>query len=452
MASKILFVVVMLLSMFLGVDAKRSARKTEKLYRKSGKWQRKLRGVWVLLGVKPFMIEPGKVGEKCVLKSKLAEDYVRKSTVSTDYVRKSEVQCAGVVVEGDVVVVVGGGGEKESLSPRKTAKLYRKAGKYQRKLRSAWALLGVRPTLVQPGEEGDECVLKSKVDEDYALKSAVDAAYVLKARPRCGCNDADSCKVIIESSMEGSAAIAAIDEALNENDMDVVIKDGIDFGFTDSTPSNDYVYVTGIIVPERGIIVPEGRTLHLNGDVSASGITININNGGTVINHGGALTIGAAQHHADLIDFTTLRFTGSLNIQGGGILTNDGGTIINPVFGIIDNDGTIINDDGEIDNHGTIVNHYGSINNDGTITSGITSDGWGMIYNYAAINNRGTITINDGIENRGTITNDGGTITIDFGTMHNFGTIINNDGTFTNDGYIIGYKPPYPSGPPGVWR
>ena len=104
--------------------------------------------------------------------------------------RKSDVVCAGVVVEGDV----GGGGgvdeKKESLSPRKTAKRYRKAGKFQRKLRSAWALLGVRPYLVQPGEDGDECVLTSKVEADYVLKTTVDAEYVLKSAAEV-CEDCD---------------------------------------------------------------------------------------------------------------------------------------------------------------------------------------------------------------------------------------------------------------------
>ena len=78
--------VVVLLSVILGVDAKggRSPRKTEKLYRKAGKWQRKLRGVWALLGVKPFLVQPGEEGDECVLKSKVEEDYVLKSTVEAD--------------------------------------------------------------------------------------------------------------------------------------------------------------------------------------------------------------------------------------------------------------------------------------------------------------------------------------------------------------------------------
>ena len=54
MPCKKLIVVVVLLSVILGVDAKRSPRKTDKLYRKAGRWQRKLRDVWALLGVKPF--------------------------------------------------------------------------------------------------------------------------------------------------------------------------------------------------------------------------------------------------------------------------------------------------------------------------------------------------------------------------------------------------------------
>ena len=83
MTCKKLLVVVVLLSVILGVDA-RSPRKTEKLYRKAGKWQRKLRDVWALLGVKPFLVQPGEEGDECVLKSKVEEDYVLKSTVEAD--------------------------------------------------------------------------------------------------------------------------------------------------------------------------------------------------------------------------------------------------------------------------------------------------------------------------------------------------------------------------------
>ena len=96
MASKNLIVVVMLLSVLLGVDAKRSPRKTEKLYRKAGKWQRKLRDVWALLGVKPFLVQPGEEGDECVLKSEITVgdatdkgDYMLKSTVEDDYVLKT---------------------------------------------------------------------------------------------------------------------------------------------------------------------------------------------------------------------------------------------------------------------------------------------------------------------------------------------------------------------------
>ena len=88
MPCKKLIVVVVLLSVILGVDAKRSPRKTEKLYRKAGRWQRKLRDVWALLGVKPFLVQPGEEGDECVLKSEITvddatdkEDYMKKSTV-----------------------------------------------------------------------------------------------------------------------------------------------------------------------------------------------------------------------------------------------------------------------------------------------------------------------------------------------------------------------------------
>ena len=153
MLARSLLVLALLLSADLGVDAKkrgRSPRKPEKLYRKSKRYAKKLRGFWQRLGVQPFIVEEGKVGEPCMLKSEVEAGYLRRSAVSRDYVRKSDVACAGVVVEGDVGDVGGGvDEEKETLSPRETAKLYRKAGKFQKKLRSAWALLGVRPYLVQ---------------------------------------------------------------------------------------------------------------------------------------------------------------------------------------------------------------------------------------------------------------------------------------------------------------
>ena len=105
MACKKLIVVVVLLSAILGVDAKSSARKTEKLYRKAGKWQRKLRDVWALLGVKPFLVQPGEEGDECVLKSKITVDdaadkgdYMLKSTVETEYVLKG----ADVFTQADI--------------------------------------------------------------------------------------------------------------------------------------------------------------------------------------------------------------------------------------------------------------------------------------------------------------------------------------------------------------
>ena len=105
MACKKLIVTAVLLSVILGVDAKRSPRKTEKLYRKAGKWQRKLRDVWALLGVKPFLVQPGEEGDECVLKSEITvddatdkNDYMPMSTVEAEYVLKE----ADVFTQGDV--------------------------------------------------------------------------------------------------------------------------------------------------------------------------------------------------------------------------------------------------------------------------------------------------------------------------------------------------------------
>ena len=155
MLARTLLVLALLLSADLGVDAKkrgRSPRKSEKLYRKSKKYAKKLRGFWLRLGVQPFIVEEGKVGEPCMLKSEVEAGYLRRSTVSRDYVRKSEAECApnlGFSLGFSLVDPTKAmAEEKETLSPRKTAKLYRKAGKFQKKLRSAWALLGVRPYLV----------------------------------------------------------------------------------------------------------------------------------------------------------------------------------------------------------------------------------------------------------------------------------------------------------------
>ena len=99
MTSKIMLLVVVLLSVILGVDAKRSARKTEKLYRKAGKWQRKLRDVWALLGVKPFLVQPGEEGDECVLKSEITVD---DATDKNDYMPKSTVESEYVLKEADV--------------------------------------------------------------------------------------------------------------------------------------------------------------------------------------------------------------------------------------------------------------------------------------------------------------------------------------------------------------
>ena len=85
------------------------------------------------------------------------------------------------------------------------------------------------------------------------------------------------CGVCYYAAVLNPGLISAINEALNEDGKDVVIKEGIDFGFTESSPSS------------VDIVVPEGRTLHVNGEVSASGIIIV--DGGTINNHGGALTI-----------------------------------------------------------------------------------------------------------------------------------------------------------------
>ena len=97
MTCKNLIVAVLLLSVFLGVDAKRSARKTEKLYRKAGKWQRKLRGVWALLGVKPFLVQPGEEGDECVLKSKITVDDAADACgrLHAEVDRQADTSCGG---------------------------------------------------------------------------------------------------------------------------------------------------------------------------------------------------------------------------------------------------------------------------------------------------------------------------------------------------------------------
>ena len=106
---KNLLVVVVLLSAILGVDAI-SEKRTKKLYRKAGRWQQKLRGVWALLGVKPFLVGLQKETDY-VLKSKVEADAcgtgtvldaaTMKCTVSEDYVLKTEVTAADAIAAGD---------------------------------------------------------------------------------------------------------------------------------------------------------------------------------------------------------------------------------------------------------------------------------------------------------------------------------------------------------------
>ncbi len=106
MAWKKLLVVVVLLSAILGVDAI-SEKRTKKLYRKAGRWQQKLRGVWALLGVKPFLVQPGEEGDECVLKSKVEEDYVLKGA---DVVTQAQLDEAVVAAKscGDEAFTIAG--------------------------------------------------------------------------------------------------------------------------------------------------------------------------------------------------------------------------------------------------------------------------------------------------------------------------------------------------------
>ena len=105
---KNLLVVVVLLSAILGVDAI-SEKRTKKLYRKAGRWQQKLRGVWALLGVKPFLVQPGEEGDECVLKSKVEEDYVLKgAAVFTQGDVDAEV-AAAVAAKDDEIAAIGRG-------------------------------------------------------------------------------------------------------------------------------------------------------------------------------------------------------------------------------------------------------------------------------------------------------------------------------------------------------
>ena len=106
--TKNLLVVVVLLSAILGVDAI-SEKRTKKLYRKAGRWQQKLRGVWALLGVKPFLVQPGEEGDECVLKSKVEEDYVLKgAAVFTQGDVDAEV-AAAVAAKDDEIAAIGRG-------------------------------------------------------------------------------------------------------------------------------------------------------------------------------------------------------------------------------------------------------------------------------------------------------------------------------------------------------
>ena len=118
---------------------------------------------------------------------------------------------------------------------------------------------------------------------------------------------------MIESTMDGSTAIAAINKAF-EYGKDVEITDGIDFGFAEESSQNPISSPMGAPCVAR---------------VNAYGVAITINGGGAVINHG------------------TLKID-SLNVEDGGTLTNGEDRTIN-------NDG-IFDNYGKIDNDGTINN------------------------------------------------------------------------------------------------
>ena len=125
MTCKNLLVVVVLLSAVLGVDAKaagRSPRKTEKLYRKAGKWQRKLRDVWALLGVKPFLVQPGEEGDECVLKSKVEEDYVLKGAAVFTQAQLDEAVAAAKSCGDEAFTIAGLRAEVDMMTEALAAK------------------------------------------------------------------------------------------------------------------------------------------------------------------------------------------------------------------------------------------------------------------------------------------------------------------------------------------
>lgn len=193
-------------------------------------------------------------------------------------------------------------------------------------------------------------------------------------------------------------------------------------------------------------VVDSGDTMNYNGGVIEE-------NAGTVKDNSGDITYNEG---------TVGTNNGGIDYNGGVVKTNDGyiednsGSVkINNGY-ITENNGTVENNQGDItNNNGEITTNKGQIyENDGTViknnSDGVVQTNYGrVIENDGAVDsNEGTVEVNrgyvrnEGPERIGLVTIDYGkgigTVTTNYGTVYNAGTVINNKGkVFCNGGNVI---------------
>ncbi len=164
----------------------------------------------------------------------------------------------------------------------------------------------------------------------------------------------------------------------------------------------DYAINSGVILE-----IPKFKTLKV-----AQGAALTVESGGRLVVNGTLLNYGTV----------TIKDGGTLDVSSEGILMNYSPHTLNN-YGAIVNHGTIVNGDGD-DNEGRINNFDGAtLENHGTLE-----------------NNEGSVVNNDGeIENHGTIENKDGAEVNNTGEIMGSGTIENEDGAVVNnDGDITG--------------
>lgn len=223
-------------------------------------------------------------------------------------------------------------------------------------------------------------------------------------------------------------------EIVVENDADISLDNVTGTKFTVKDNSTVNVKLNGTSEMNE-VIVESGSTLNTSGTGTLkvktkldNDGTVNIGSGTTLENDGTIENSNTINNNGTLDNDGTLKNDGTLNNNTGATVENDG-TLNNN--GILKNDGTLNNNSGgTIENDGALDNN-GTLKNDGTFKNNAS----GTLDNSGNLKNDGTLENNGGVNNTGTVYNDGGTLN-NSGEIDNSGTL-KNDGTIDNSGGTV---------------